>query len=131
MSIDLLDEIDIAQDIKPQTIASNTTTNGSGFDRNANPARRHSVVFSAGTLADGDFALKVQEKDDGGSWSDVAADDLDGTLSDFTSTNDETQEEVGYLGTADQLRAVITTNNVTSGGPVAAYVISGTKRDNP
>ncbi len=131
MSIDLVDELDYTQDIKPQTIDTNTTTNGSGFDRNSSPALRHAVVFSAGTLADGDFALKVQEQDDGGSWSDVASADLDGSLSDFTSSNDEKKQVVGYLGTKDQIRAVITTTNVTNGGEVEAYVVSGTKRDNP
>ncbi len=131
MAIDLLDETDVSQNIDPQTIDTNTTTNGSDFDRNNNPARRHSVVFAAGTLADGDFALKVQEKDDGGSFSDVASSDLDGSLSDFTSSNDEKIQEVGYLGTKDQIRAVITSTNVTNGGELAVYIVSGTKRDNP
>lgn len=132
MSIDLVDEIDETISVEPQTISSDTTTNGSAHDVNSNPDLQQKAIIVPGSITDGTFAIKLQEQDDGGSWSDVSSGDLDGSFSDITSSsNNNSIQEVGYLGTKDQIRMVVTSTSTTSGGDLCGLIVAGDKRSAP
>jgi hypothetical protein len=109
--------------IDPQTIASDTTTNGDGVDLRDFGAAM-AVFFSNDTIADGDFALKLQESDDDVTYTDVASGDQIGTLTDFSSSAEGVQQ-VGYIGEKRYIRAVIISTNTSSGGIMGANIIKG------
>lgn len=114
--------------IDPKSIATDTTTKGSGVDLQGFEAAE--VVFISGTLTDGAYACKIQESDDDvdGDYADVAAGDLLGSEPSFAATDDSKVKTVGYIGTKRWLRAVITSTGTTSGGLLAATVVKGHAR---
>jgi len=109
--------------IDPQTISSDTTTNGTGVDvRDYDGAM---VVFQSNdAITDGAFALKLQESDDDSTYTDVDSSEQIGTLANFSSSAEGIQQ-VGYVGNKRYLRPVITTTSTSSGGIVSAHVTRG------
>ena len=109
--------------IDPQTISSDTTTNGTGVDvRDYDGAM---VVFQSNdAITDGAFALKLQESDDDSTYTDVDSSEQIRTLSNFSSSAEGIQQ-VGYVGNKRYLRPVITTTSTSSGGIVSAHVTRG------
>jgi len=80
------------------------------------------LVFSVGTVTDGTHTPKMQESDDNATWNDVASSDQEGTLADLAS---DTNQQVGYLGVKQYIRAVLTVAGATSGAQVAALIVLG------
>lgn len=109
--------------IDPQTISTNTTTNGDGVDLRGYDAAM-ALFESNDTIADGDFALKLQESDDDSTYTDVAAADQIGALSDFSSSNEGVQQ-VGYIGNKRYIRGVIVSTSVSSGGIMGCTIVRG------
>jgi hypothetical protein len=109
--------------IDPQTISSDTTTNGTGVD-----VRDYDGVMvlfqSNDTVADGAYALKIQESDDDSTYTDVDSSEQIGTLSNFSSSAEGTQQ-IGYVGNKRYVRPVITSTSTSSGGIFVATVIRG------
>jgi hypothetical protein len=115
--------------IDPQTISSDTTTNGVGVDVRDYDAAM--VVFQSNdAVTDGDFALKIQESDDDVTYTDVDSSEQVGTLADFTSSNEGSQQ-VGYLGNKRYVRPVITSTSTSCGGIFMASVIAGLPHNAP
>lgn len=126
---DISKNLSIAQSIDPQTIATDTTTNGDGVDVRDYDAVM-AVFESNDTIADGDFALKIQESDDDVTYTDVDSSEQIGTLSDFTSSNEGVQS-VGYVGNKRYVRAVITSTSTSSGGIMGASIVRGYPHNAP
>lgn len=115
----------------PQLVATvnvaTYTANATGTAVDLATYRFPSIKIVAGTMTDGTHSPVVQEADaDGtgspGTWSNVAANDLSGTLSNLTSTSDNTTQEVTYLGTKRFIRVNFTVTGATSGGTYGAFV---------
>jgi hypothetical protein len=106
--------------------AANRTadTNGSGVDLAG--YRSACALVQFGTVTDGTWTPKLQESDDNSTFTDVAAADLSGTFTATTSSNDETVQEVSYLGTKRYIRvAVIETVASTTGALFNALIVRG------
>jgi hypothetical protein len=123
MRRDLNNQISTAVCIAP---AANRTadTNGSGVDLAGYRACCALVQF--GTVTDGTWTPKLQESDDNSTFTDVAAADLSGSFTATTSSNDETVQEVSYLGSKRYVRvAVIETVASTTGALFNALIVRG------
>lgn len=125
--------LDTQEALAPQSIGSNTTTNGSAQATGDYQA----VTFVAllGNYTDGDFEFKLQEADDDGTgspdastWSDVSNDDIiNGDNTQSISTTGKVK--FGYRGVKPHVRLVVTSTNVTTGAVVAALAILGMARE--
>lgn len=130
---DLRSEVDVVHSIDPQTLTGQVT----GSEAELKDARSATILFIAGVVTDGTFTPVVQEAADDGSgasdtFSDVAAEDLIGPdLSDFTSTNDQDTQAVGYRGSEPFIRARYTEAGSSNGGEFAAVIVKGGLRNAP
>jgi hypothetical protein len=115
---------DVVNSLAPA--ARTATANGTGIDL-ANVASAM-IVFIVGTITDGTHTPKVQESDDGSTFTDVAAADLIGSLAVLASN---TNQRVGYRGNKRYVRAVSTVAGATTGGVYAAVVVRGDSRKQP
>lgn len=106
---------DFVTSIAPAAITA--TTSGSSVDLRGYQGAQ--AVIVAGTITDGTHTPKLQESDDGSSWSDVAASDLQGAFAGLAS---DTVQRVGYLGGKRFVRAVSTVTGATAGGVYAAII---------
>ncbi len=115
---DLTNNINIAQSLAPA--ARTASANGSGVDlQGYNSA---AIAFHPGVITDGTHTPKVQESDDDSTYTDVAAKDLIGSLTDLASN---TIQRIGYKGTKRYIRAVSTVAGATTGGVYGAEVVRG------
>lgn len=122
---DLRSEIDVVNSLAPDGDRT-SSANGSGVDlANCDSAV---IVFHAGTITDGTHTPKVQESDDNATFTDVAAADLIGTLSNITSNS---MQRVSYIGSKRYVRAVVSVTGATTGGMYTASVIRGRARKQP
>lgn len=117
---DIKNNVDIQPSLAPAVYSANQAENGTGVDLRGFDAAQ--VAFVSGAFTDGTFTPKVQESDDNSNWSDVAASDLDGTLSNLSAN---AVQRVGYQGNKRYLRPVVTVSGATSGGAVSAVVVRG------
>jgi hypothetical protein len=104
--------------------ARTATANGAAVDR----ANFGSVMVAvhAGDVTDGTHTIKLQTSANGSSgWTDVPAEELQGSFSALTSSVDSRVVEVGYLGSGRFLRVVSTVASATSGGVFGATVLLG------
>jgi hypothetical protein len=112
--------------------AANATVNGSSVDRGElkNNFRSVGVVVHAGTITDGSHAITLQESDDNATWSDVAAEHLQGALPTIEAADDDKVFEFGYLGHKRYVRVVVTTTvpATPTGGVFGALVLLGQAR---
>lgn len=106
--------------------ARTATENGVGVDLQGFDGAL--VVIQAGTITDGTHSVKVQESDDNSTFTDVAADDLIGSLVDLTS---DTVQRVSYIGVKQYIRVVSTVSGATTGGVYSALVVRGAARKYP
>lgn len=122
---DLKNNIDVVNSIDPDDYTA--TENGAGVDLQGFEGAV--VAFSVGTVTDGTHTPKVQESDSQGSgYTDVAAADLIGSLSDLAS---DTNQRVGYIGSKRYVRGVLTVSGATVGAQAAAVVIRGIAHRRP
>ena len=119
---DLKNHIDVLASIKPAVYTASQNGAGvylRGFDGAV-------CVFESGTVDNTDtdetYTPKVQELDDDSTYTDVVADDLEGTLADMVG--DEIQR-VGYKGSKRYTRNVMTLAGTTPSFAGRASVVRG------
>ncbi|MBK8772558.1 MAG: hypothetical protein IPM06_19330 [Rhizobiales bacterium] len=89
------------------------------------------LVYS-GTLADGAYAITVQECDtSGGTYAAVDSFRVQGTLPAFAASDDATLKYFGVRPTKRYVQAVITPTGATSGGPFTVFAVLGNGGNNP
>jgi len=115
---DLKNNADVVNSLVPKVYAVNQAENGTGVDLRGYDAAL--AVFVSGAFTDGTFTPKVQESDDDSTWSDVAAADLEGSL---TALSASAVQRAGYKGGKRYIRPVVTVSGATSGGAVTACVV--------
>ena len=121
---DLVNAVVSAQLLKPQSIATSTTTNGTGADFQTAAVRfQEFAVIQAGTITDGSYAVKIQESTDNSTWTDIS-----GATASLTTTNNSTSTLIAFYRTKRYLRAVVTSTGVTSGGLFAVLGLSQQQR---
>jgi hypothetical protein len=100
------------------------TTNGTGADLAG--YRSAVALVHYATVTDGTWTATLEESDDNSAFTAVAAADQSGTFTARTSANDETVEEVSYLGSKRYVRVVVTeTVASTTGALFAAFIVRG------
>lgn len=117
----LTDNIEDLQTIAPAV--ATVSVDGTACDLRG--AQSAAVLFSFGAIAGaGNMTVKVQESDTttGGDFTDVAADQLEGTIA--TPAITASRQRIGYKGYKRYIRAVATLNSGTSVA-VAATVVRG------
>ena len=103
-------------------VRTNGTVNGASVD--LSPCSSQTVVFHFGAYTDGAHTPSVQESNDNSNWTNVAAADLDGTLTAVAAGGGaNTTQKVGYIGTRRWIRPVMTTAGATTGAASAAQVV--------
>lgn len=104
---------------------TNTTVNGSTVDLQgtANFFRSAMLIGISAAITDGTHTVVLQESDDATAWTNVAAGDLQGTLTAFTTGNQNALQRQAYLGGKRYLRANVTSATVTTGGTVGAIIL--------
>lgn len=122
MHRDMQNEISAAVTIAPAANRTATTT-GSAVDLAG--FRSAVALVQFGTVTDGTWTATIEDSDDGSTgWTTVT--DLSGAFVARTSANDETVEEVAYLGTKRYIRVVVTeTVASTTGALFNALVVRG------
>ncbi len=117
---DLVNDVDV-NNLLVATISSDTDTFSAAVD---------TADFDMGVgfyarftnYTDGDYALSVQDSDDGSTdWQDVTADSLQIT-EEVSASGDQTVKQ-GAFGTRRFQRAKITSTNVTTGADVAILAV--------
>lgn len=89
-------------------------------------------VVNSGTLADGAYAVTVQEcATSGGSYTAVSSDRVIGTLPAYASTDDGVWKQFGVRPTQRYVQVVVTPTGATSGGPFTATAVLGNGSFNP
>jgi hypothetical protein len=100
---------------------------GTGGTVDLNGFGSAAIEAIVGTVTDGTHSLVVQESDDGTTWANVNANDLNGSFSNLASN---TIQEVGYMGTKRFIR-VNSTSSGTTGAAYSVIVIRGNSRSLP
>lgn len=119
---DLVNNVDPSNNISPQTIGSNGTTNGAAIDTKG--CRSLTFVMNVGTRTDGDFTLGAEESDNGTTgWTAIAADGLLGTGP--TLSTSDSVAKLGIRRAKRYVRSTVTAANVTSGAPVGVTGVRG------
>lgn len=119
---DLQNEISSAVTIAPAANRTATTT-GSAVDLAG--YRSAAALVQYGTVTDGTWTATIEDSDDGSTgWATVT--DISGSFTARTSANDETVEEVAYLGSKRYIRVVVTeTVASTTGALFNALIVRG------
>jgi len=86
------------------------------------------VLLTPGINTDGTHTPKLQESVDDSAWTDVAAGDLVGAFAVITT---DTLQKVGYKGTQQYIRVVVTVSGATTGAVYGASILSGTPELSP
>lgn len=126
MKRDLKNNVDSFQSVAPA--ARTTTVTGAVVDLSDYEAAM--VHLSVGTITDGTHTPKLQEADtSGGSYTDVAADDLEGS---FAALASNVNQRVGYKGNKPFVKVVVTvTGSPSTGGVYGADVFRGKASHSP
>lgn len=114
-------------------ITTDTTTNTTGVDMSQyqNYARAASVLLISGAITDGTYAFEVQESDNNSDWTAVPAGNLQGSLSNWTGSNDNVVQECGVTLNKRYLRVAITSSSTSSGGIIGCVILVGDARRKP
>lgn len=123
-TVDLYNNLSVVTTLAPA--ARTASGNGSTVDLQGYEGAMIQAVV--GTITDGTHSLTVQESDDGSTWSDVAASDLQGSFANLAS---DTNQKVGYLGTKRYIRVNATVSGATTGGVYAVVVVRSNPRKAP
>jgi hypothetical protein len=104
---------------------ANATVNGTGVDMvgTGNSFRTAMLLVITGGVTDGTHTFKLQESDDNSTFTDVAAGDLQGTLTAVTTAQANTVQRQSYTGGKRYLRASVTTASATTGGTFGAVLL--------
>lgn len=102
-------------DFEPSIIDENLTATEDGAGISVSNSRGEAFIVDIETVnTSGDVTIKLQEKDPGGSWSDISDGDLDfegASVSSNTFTlsgvSNPTKEVIGYQGDFEQLRVKV------------------------
>lgn len=114
--------------------ARTATVTGTTVDRMTDEGgfRSALVVVNVGTVTDGTHTVVVQDSPDDSTWTDVAAEFLQGTEPAITTANDQQVHEIGYTGHERYLRAVVNvTGAPATGGFYDAVILLGWPRQMP
>lgn len=85
LSRDLKGRATVTLSLNPATIATDTTTSGSGVAIDGSAAVM--LVFQTGTRTDGTYTPNVQVSDDNSTWTNAAAYELNGSETAITASN--------------------------------------------
>lgn len=104
---------------------ANTAVNGTAVDMagTGNFFRTAMLLVIAGGITDGTHTFKLQESDDGTTFTDVGAGDLQGTLTALSTANQNSVQRQSYVGAKRYLRGVVTTATATTGGTFGAVIL--------
>lgn len=120
---DLNNAIKVVTTIEPAASITATTT-GAAVDTAG--YRSAVAVIHCGVHTDGTFTPELQESDASGSgFTTVAAADLSGSFTAVISTNDQSIQEVGYLGSKRYLKVVMTETVASAGAFFTAVIVLG------
>ena len=129
MMRDIDKQVSHAMTIDPQASITATTT-GTGVDLTG--YRSAAVVLHMGAIQDGTWTPTVEESDVLGSgYTTVAAADLSGSFAAITTANDVAVYEVGYLGSKQYIRLVMTETVASAGAFFSATVMRGNPVSGP
>lgn len=130
MSRDLDKEISCAHTVLP-LIRTTAVASTSATAVDLAGYRKAAFVATIGTVTDGTFSFDPEHSDDGSSWSDIPAAQLSGAFTNVTSANDDTVQEVGYLGEKRYLRCGIgVSGGPSTGGTIGVLVVrAGASRE--
>jgi hypothetical protein len=126
------DEIVVKKSLSP-IARTDGTANGTSVDRIVSGGTGDAVLLvTTGVITDGSHAVKAQESDDGSTgWTDVASENIQGSMPTVVAANDDVVFEVGLRPTKRYLRAVATSTGSTTGGVFACAFILGRSRAVP
>lgn len=123
---DLQSNISAAVSVAPAADRT-ASINGSSVDLKGFDSAAAIVHF--GAITDGGWTPSLEESDTGafgGEETTVAATDLVGSFSEAVGANDNTIQEVSYIGTKRYIRVVITESTAsTTGAEFSAMVVRG------
>ena len=120
---DINNAIKVVTTIEPAASITATTT-GASVDTAG--YRSACAVIHTGVHTDGTFTPTLEESDASGSgFTTVAAGDLSGTFTAITSSNDQSIQKVGYLGSKRYLRVVMTETVASAGAFFTASIVLG------
>jgi hypothetical protein len=119
------DDTSARSTLAPALRATNATVNGTGVDLagTGNFFRTAMLVVHAGAITDGTHTFKLQESDDNSTFTDVGAQDLQGTLTAVTTAQANSVQRQSYTGSKRYLRGVVTVASATTGGNTAAVIL--------
>lgn len=111
--------------LAPALRAANATVNGTAVDLagTGNFFRTAMLLVIAGAITDGTHTFVLQESDDGTTFTNVAAGDLQGALAAVTTANANGVQRQSYVGARRYLRATVTTATATTGGTTGAVIL--------
>lgn len=116
------------------TTVTNAAVNGNAVDlaQFGNNFRDVLFIVNSGTLADGDYAITVEESDSSGSgYAAIESSRIQGALPAFAATDDGVWKSVGARPTKRYVRVVVTPTGATSGGPFTATAVLGNGSNYP
>ena len=133
MKDSMQDDTSARSSIPPLLRSANATVNGTGVDMTGtgNYFRAAMLLVHAGAITDGTHTFVLQESDDNSSFTNVAAADLQGTLTAVTTANANSVQRQSYLGSKRYLRASVTTASATTGGNFAAVILMSSGSGQP
>lgn len=115
--LDEVNSIEFEQSVGPAAYTADVDGDGVSLDG----AYAATVFFNVGTVTDGTHTPKLMHSDDGTTFEDCAAEDVNGTLAALTS---DTVQSVGYKGMKSHVKAFVTvTGSPGTGGVYSATVV--------
>lgn len=123
MRDEMFDDHSVQPSLPPAIRTAAATVAGATVDTagNRNFFRTAMMVAFAGAITDGTNTMKLQESDDGTTWSDAINPDGGTPVMGVPQAN--TTARVSYNGNKRYLRASVTTAGATVGGTVGAVII--------
>src|SRR5271154_4747581 len=126
MVYDLYNRIGVVPDLNP--IARTATVSSGGINRQTYEQGSDALVavLAVGAWTDGTHTFKLQDSPDNSTWTDVPAGLLQGSFTAISGTGQQNAlQKVGYLGTAQYVRAVDTVSGATTGAVYGLFWIVG------
>ena len=118
MGVDVQSRRSPAQSIAPAAYTSDVNGNGINVAAHAGSM----AVLNIGTVTDGTWTPALEESDDNSVWAAVAAEDQQGSFSDFDSGDSNTVQKVGYKNNKRYVRVVVTQVGASTGAIFGAVV---------
>lgn len=126
MMKDIAERLGFENTIDPQNNTGDVTGNQvdvSGF-------RSIAIALQVGAVTDGTHSFTIQESDDGSNWSDIPAEELDGSLDDVDTDNDGNQK-VNLMTSKKYIRVNVSASGTTDGADYAVVIVQGNAYDEP